>query len=101
MSGAAIKAGLPSSSVPALLAAFASGAGFSDIPGASPAILGAATSASQETYAAAYRLAWASIIPFVVLAIVAIIFLKGVKELMTEHVEATVEKDEQVEKLAV
>jgi hypothetical protein len=101
VSGAAIKAGLPSSSVPALLAAFASGTGFSDIPGASPAILGAATSASQETYAAAYRLAWASIIPFVVLAIVAIIFLKGVKELMTEHVEATVEKDEQVEKLPV
>jgi hypothetical protein len=38
-------------------------------------------------------LAWASIIPFVVLALVAIVFLKGVSELMTEHIEATVEKD--------
>lgn len=36
-----------------------------------------------------------------VLAIVSIVFLKGVKELMTEHVEATVEKDEPVEKVAV
>jgi len=54
--------------------------------------------ASQEIYAAAYRLAWSSIIPFVVLALLAIVFLKGVKELMTEHVEATVERDEVQEK---
>ena len=67
----------------------------------SPGILAAATSASENAYAAAYRLAWASIIPFVVLALVAIWFLKGVKELMTEHVEATVEKDEVVEKTVV
>jgi len=37
----------------------------------------------------------------VVLALVCIWFLKGVKELMTEHIEATVEKDEEVEKIAV
>jgi len=100
VSGAATAAGLPSSSVPALLAAFAAGTGFTTVPGISPEILAAATHASQETYAAAYRLAWSSIIPFVVLAIVSIIFLKGVKELMTEHIEATVEKDEEVEKIA-
>lgn len=64
-------------------------------------ILAAATRASQEAYAAAYRLAWSSIIPFVVLALVAIFFLKGVEDLMTEHVEATVEKAEVVEKVAV
>jgi len=34
------------------------------------------------------------------LAIVSILFLKGVKELMTEHIEATVERDEEVEKIA-
>ncbi|KAH6720066.1 major facilitator superfamily domain-containing protein [Leptodontidium sp. MPI-SDFR-AT-0119] len=101
VSNAATKAGLPTSSVPGLLESFASGIGFADIPGVSPAILAAATSASENAYAAAYRLAWASIIPFVVLALVAIWFLKGVKELMTEHVEATVEKDEVVEKTAV
>lgn len=68
-----------------------SGKGFDAIPGVTPAILGAAVDASQHAYAAAYRLAWASIIPFVVLAMVAVACLKGVKELMTEHVDATVE----------
>ena len=90
--GAAVKAGLPSSSVAALLTAFATGAGFDSIPGISGASLGAAVSASESVYAHAYRLAWSAIIPFVVLALVAIWFLKGVKELMTEKVEATVEK---------
>jgi len=101
VSKAAIAAGLPSSSVAALLEAFSAGTGFADVPGVTNAVLAAATHASQESYAAAYRLAWSSIIPFVVLAWVAILFLKGVKELMTEHVEATVEKDEPVEKTVV
>lgn len=89
--GAAVEAGLPSSSVAALLTAFASGTGFDDIPGASPNILAAATDASHWAYTRAYRLAWWSIFPFVVVAIVAVSCLKGVKELMTEKVEATVE----------
>jgi hypothetical protein len=101
VSKAATAAGLPSSSVPDLLVAFSTGTGFTSIPGINPTILNAATRASQDTYAAAYRLAWSSIIPFVVLAIVSILFLKGVKELMTEHIEATVERDEEVEKIAV
>lgn len=96
--GAAIKAGLPSSSVKALLGAFATGTGFDMIPGINDSILAAATAASHDAYAACYRLAWSSIIPFVVLALVCIVFLKGVKELMTEHIEATVERDEHEEK---
>ena len=63
--------------------------------------LGAATNASHVVYAAAYRLAWSSIIPFVVLSLVAILFLKGVKELMTEHVDATVEREEPRDKSSV
>ncbi|KAF4630574.1 hypothetical protein G7Y89_g7563 [Cudoniella acicularis] len=94
VSSAAINAGLPESSIPALLTAFATGQGFAKIPGINGGILGAATDASHTVYAAAYRLAWSSIIPFVVVAMVAICFLKGVKELMTEHVEATVELEE-------
>lgn len=47
----------------------------------------------EWVYAKAYRMAWASIVPFVVLALVAVAFLKGVKELMTEKVEASVEKE--------
>ena len=55
-------------------------------------IIEAVVSASEWAYARAYNRAWVSIVPFVVLAIAAVACLKGVKELMTEHVEATVEK---------
>lgn len=88
---AAVNAGLPKSSVPDLLTALASGVGLTDVPGLNSTIETATLNASHNAYAHAYRLAWASIIPFVVLALVAIFFLKGVKELMTEKVEATVE----------
>ena len=64
---------------------------FAQIAKSNPAVLPAAMDASHHAYAAAYRLAWSSIIPFVVLAIVAVACLKGVKELMTEHVDAPVE----------
>lgn len=61
-------------------------------------ILGAATTASQRVYAHAYNKAWASVIPFVVLAIVAVVCMKGVRDLMTEKVEATVENVREDEK---
>ena len=91
--GAAIEAGLPSSSVAALLEAFGTGspAAIEAVPGISPSIIAAASNARHWAYAHAYRLAWASIVPFVVIAIVCVACLRGVKELMTEHVEATVE----------
>ncbi|PSR84243.1 major facilitator superfamily domain-containing protein [Coniella lustricola] len=88
---AAIAAGLPESSVAGLLAALGSGLQ-SGVPGATSAVWAAAQEQSREQYARAYGLAWASVIPFVVLALVAVVFLKGVKELMTDKVEATVEK---------
>ncbi|CAK7237427.1 hypothetical protein SCUCBS95973_009956 [Sporothrix curviconia] len=89
---AAVAAGLPESSVAALLADLAAGTvGGDDVPGASAAVWDAAVTASHSQYAHAYRLGWASIIPFVVLATAAVAFLRGVKELMTEKVEATVE----------
>jgi hypothetical protein len=93
VSSAAISAGLPKDSVKDLLKAIAGGSiRSSNVPGANEKVWSAAMGASHDEYAAAYRLAWSSIIPFVVLATVAIGFLKGVKELMTEKVEATVEK---------
>jgi hypothetical protein len=101
VTAAAIKAGLPAKSVPALLEAMATGVGLTDVPGIDPSILAAASNASEWAYAHAYRLAWASIVPFVVLALVAVICLKGVKELMTEKVEATVEEVEQREKVVM
>jgi hypothetical protein len=92
ISGAAVSAGLPESSVPALLQAFESGeVGSGLVEGANSTIWEAAARTSEWQYAYAYRLAWSSIIPFVVLAIVAVALLKGVRDLMTEKVEATVE----------
>jgi len=80
-----------------LLEALATGAGLTDVPGINSTILEKSIDASHWAYAHAYRLAWASIIPFVVLALVGIWFLKGVKELMTEKVEATVEHVDRTE----
>lgn len=93
VSAAAIQAGLPASSIGLLLEGMAEGsaAALAAVPGINPTILAAAFNASHHAYAAAYRLGWASIIPFVVLALIAVIFVKGVQELMTEKVEATVE----------
>ena len=54
---AAVGAGLPSSSVAALLAAMETGEG---LTGFSDDILGAATVASQRVYSRAFNLAWAS-----------------------------------------
>ncbi|KAK4545476.1 hypothetical protein LTR36_002826 [Oleoguttula mirabilis] len=98
VSAAAAAAGLPASSIPALLVALASGEGLDKVPGITLASLGAAANASHWAYAHAYRLAWWSIFPFVVIALVSVVCLKGVKELMTERVEATVEKVDQVDK---
>jgi hypothetical protein len=98
VAAAATGAGLPSNSIAALLEAMDAGEIGSDIPGASPAVWAAALDASRWQYAEAYRLAWSSVIPFVVLAIVAVACLKGVKELMTEKVEATVERVERIDK---
>lgn len=90
VSAAAVAAGLPEGSVPAMLKALAAGVS-EGVEGATPDVWAAALTESRWQYTYAYRLAWASIIPFVVVAIVAIAFMRGVKELMTEKVEATVE----------
>jgi hypothetical protein len=69
----------------------AKGAGLADMPGINAGIEGRVMLANEWAYAHAYRPAWASIVPFVALALVAVVCLKGVKELMTEKVETTVE----------
>ncbi|RDW69734.1 MFS general substrate transporter-4 [Coleophoma cylindrospora] len=93
VSSAAVMAGLPNTSVETLLLALAAGSttAINAVPGMNEQILAATMTASHNAYANAYRLAWASIVPFVILALVAVAALKGVRELMTEHVEATVE----------
>jgi len=90
---AAIEAGLPESSVSKLVKAMDSGKTnlINGVPGIDSTILRAARDASQRTHARAYNLAWWSILPFIVICFVGLCFLRGVKELMTEKVEATVE----------
>lgn len=91
VSAAAVAAGLPESSIADLLTAMASGVR-EGVAGATDDVWAAATKESANQYAAAYRLAWASIIPFVVIAIVCIFLMRGVEELMTNKIEATVER---------
>ncbi|KAL9087640.1 MAG: hypothetical protein Q9165_006564 [Trypethelium subeluteriae] len=94
VSSAALSSGLPASSLPALFKALAAGSpeAVQAVPAINPGIIDAVENASHWAYARAYNLAWASVIPFVVIALVCVACLKGVKELMTDHVEATVEK---------
>jgi MFS family permease len=90
---AAIAAGLGQDQVPALVSALRSGNTtlLRTVEGLTDVIIEETTRTSKWTYARAYRKAWASIVPFTVLAIVCVWFLKDIKELMTERVEATVE----------
>ncbi|PSN68178.1 MFS general substrate transporter [Corynespora cassiicola Philippines] len=96
VTSAAVAAGLPASSAPALLAAMRGGTATTirgqGIEGATPDVMRAAWQASYWAYARAYRLGFWSVLPFVVLATVSVGCLKGIKHLMTEKVEATVEK---------
>lgn len=97
VTAAATGAGLPASSVPALLLAMSTGEGLTAVPGINADILAAAGNASHWVYAKAYNLAWWSVFPFVILALICVFFLRGVKELMTERVEATVEHVDHIE----
>ena len=87
----------PASSVPALLIAMKGGTATvvrgQGIPGADASIMAAAWNASYWSYARAYRLGWWSVVPFVALATASVACMRGVKELMTEKVEATVERE--------
>jgi hypothetical protein len=97
VTGAAVAAGLPQSSVAALLKSMkgstATKAKGQGIPGANMEVMQAAWQASYWSYARAYRLGWWSVVPFVALATISVACMKGVKELMTEKVEATVEHE--------
>ncbi|CAO2648673.1 Nn.00g079400.m01.CDS01 [Neocucurbitaria sp. VM-36] len=94
---AAVAAGLPQSSVAALLKSMkgstATKARGQGVPGANEEIMRAAWNASYWSYTRAYRLGWWSVVPFVALATISVACMKGVKELMTERVEATVERE--------
>jgi hypothetical protein len=93
VSHAAITAGLPETSIPSLLQALSTDHNIANVTGANASIIASAERASQGAYAHAYHRAWACLIPLIVLALVAVSCLKDVKHLMTEKVEATVERE--------
>jgi hypothetical protein len=96
-------AGLPESSVEMLLAGMKTGTKRSMmmggqervIPGATKEVLERAWTASYWSYAKAYRLGWWSVVPFVALATASVAVMRGVGDLMTEKVEASVERDDE------
>lgn len=102
VSEAALEAGLPASSIPALLNAMkgkSEGTFRSDaVPGANARIVKAAWNASHWSYARAYRLGFWSVVPFVALATAAVVAMRGVTHLMTERVEASLERENVNEK---
>lgn len=100
---AAIGAGLSPEDVPILLSIMANGNGppteqalagvlSQALPSASMPIIQAARRAGQKVFARAFGLAWASIIPLAFISIVCCALLRGVSKLMTEKVEAPLEK---------
>lgn len=96
---AAEGAGIGAEAVSGIVAAMAEGEGVTSVAGLQAVVQGvsgeqlrAVVRAGYGVWAGAYRLAWASIVPFVVVACVCVAFLRGVRELMTERVEATVER---------
>ena len=101
VSKAAISAGLPESSAVAFVAAMQAKnfpESLKDMSGVTGAIVAAGTRESHWVYARGYRLAWWSIVPFVVLAMGCLFFIRDVKEQMTDRVEATVERVKDGEK---
>jgi len=100
---AAVGAGLSPDDVPILLGVMANGNGpptekllvgvlSQALPSATIPIIQAARKAGQEVFNKAFALAWASIIPLAFISIVCCALLKGVDALMTEKVEAPLER---------
>lgn len=102
---AAEEAGVGAELVERVVAAMGEGEGATSVEALAEVVAGQVGRRALESvvaegrwvWARAYRLAWASVIPFTVIALVCVVFLRGVGELMTEHVEATVERVREVD----
>ncbi|KAF7188023.1 Trichothecene efflux pump TRI12 [Pseudocercospora fuligena] len=104
---AAVEAGLPEDSVPALLAGVSAGS-FASVPGIDSGIIEVVGTATQQAYAASFRTVFLCTLPFsVILLVAAIVWCPNVEDYMTEDVarklqgvrtKAKVTSDEQGEK---
>ena len=96
---AAIAAGLPASSAPALLAALPLGAtAIAQVPGITNEIAVAAGAAFQQSYVHGLRTTALSSLSFGVLAIVACCFCNDIGHKMDNKIEVFLENDENADK---
>ncbi|KAH6622003.1 fungal trichothecene efflux pump [Boeremia exigua] len=82
---AALLAGLPSSSLPALSQGIISG-DLSSVPGMSPSVLVAVETAVKEAYARSYQTVYLCTLPFGVLLIFSALFSPNVEKYLTDEV---------------
>ena len=93
---ALIKAGLPATSVPAFMQAFALGAdAFTKVPGVTAQILAVGVRSYKEASADAYRTVYLSTIAFSGLAIILTWWAPNTDDLMSEKVAATLHHEAQ------
>jgi len=90
---AVLKAGLPQTSLPALLEAFAaqSEALIAQVPGFSPAVYSALTKSAAKAYADSFRYIWYSLLAFACACTILSFFLESTSASMTHEVAAQVE----------
>jgi hypothetical protein len=87
---ALLAAGLPATSIPSFIAAFALGpTAFAAVPGVTPDIIAAGSSAYKHANADAYRTVFLSNIAFSGVAIVCSLLLPNVDHLLTNQVATT------------
>ncbi|KAK0111563.1 hypothetical protein ONS95_001914 [Cadophora gregata] len=91
VAGAVAKAGLPEADIMTFVGTFLTDpTSIMSVPGASPAIVAAATRASQEAYSYALKYVWYTSIAFGVVAIVAACFLGNNRKYLTDRVAAKI-----------
>lgn len=91
IAGAIVKAGLPESDVMGFVGTFLTDPmSIMSAPGATPAIIAAATRGSQDAYSYALKYVWYTSVAFGVVAIVAACFLGNNRKYLTDRVAAKI-----------
>ncbi|KAF4634266.1 hypothetical protein G7Y89_g3844 [Cudoniella acicularis] len=98
VSKAIIDAGLPTSSVAEFVTDLLSQntTGLPEVPGVTPDIIGAGVNALLDTYTQGFRNVWASAAAFIALAAIASVFLFDPSKEFNNHIDAPVEKEEDI-----
>lgn len=91
VSPAALAAGLPESSLPALFAGIPLGS-FTDVPGISPEIIAATGAAVKEAYAMTFKVVYLCTLPFGALLIIAALLSPNVEQYLTDEVARKMHK---------